>query len=77
MDWSSDRLGEAFFENVQQDKSVPDSLLFDRGSQFTSKFWSAVFFHLKIQRRLNFAFHPQTDRQTERQNQILEQYLRG
>lgn len=49
----------------------------DRGSLFTSKFWSAMCFHLKIQRRLSSAFHPQTDGQTERQNQTLEQYLRG
>ncbi len=77
MDWSAERLAEAFLENVWQDKGILDSLVSDCGSLFTSKFWPALCFHLKIQRRLSSAFHPQTDGQTERQNQTLEQYLRG
>ncbi len=44
---------------------------------FTSKFWSPLCFHLKIQRRLSSVFHFQTDRQIECQNQILEKYLHG
>lgn len=64
-------------EHVWRDKGLPDSIVSDRGSLFTSKFWSALCFHLKIKQRLSTAFHPQTDGQTERQNQTLEQYLRG
>jgi transposase InsO family protein len=51
-------------------------LLSDRGSTFTSQFWSDICFHLKVDHRLSTAFHPQTDGQTERQNQELETYLR-
>ncbi len=50
MDWSADRLNEAFFENFWRDKGIADSLVSDRGSLFTSKFWSELCFHLKIQR---------------------------
>ena len=54
---------------------IPDSIVSDQGSMFTSTFWSAVCYHLKVRRRLLTAFHPQTDGQTERQNLTLEQYL--
>jgi transposase InsO family protein len=49
----------------------------DRGSQFTSKFWEKL--HESIDTKLNFnsTYHPQTDGQTERTNQILEDMLRA
>ena len=48
----------------------------DRGSIFTSAFWAEICYQLQVKRRLSTAFHPQTDGQTERQNQTMEQYLR-
>jgi hypothetical protein len=39
----------------------PDTLLSDRGSVFTSQFWSDICYHLKIDYRLSTAFHLQTD----------------
>jgi hypothetical protein len=49
----------------------------DRGSQFTSKFWEKL--HESMDTKLNFssAYHPQTDGQIERTNQILEDMLRA
>ena len=49
----------------------------DRGTQFTSKFWNQL--HETLGTRLEFstAFHPQTDGQTERVNQISEDMLRA
>jgi transposase InsO family protein len=47
----------------------------DRGSQFTSRFRKS--FHENMDTKLNFssAYHPQTDGQTERTNQVLEDML--
>jgi transposase InsO family protein len=55
---------------------IPKGIVSDRGSVFTSNYWSCLCFYLKIRQRLSTAFHPQTDGQTERQNQTIEQYLR-
>lgn len=69
-------LAELLFQKVFLRYGSPDGIVSDRGSLFTSSYWSDVCFHLKIKRRLSTAFHPQTDGQTERQNQTLEHYLR-
>jgi transposase InsO family protein len=65
-----------FFEHVYRHFGLPDSIVSDRGSLFTSKFWETICGLLGIERRLSTAYHPQTDGQTERQNQNLEHYLR-
>jgi transposase InsO family protein len=56
---------------------VPKKIVSDRGSQFTSRFWRS--FHENMNTKLNFstAYHPQTDGQTERTNQVLEDMLRA
>ena len=54
---------------------LPNSIVTDRNSLFTSKFWSSLCYFLKIKRRLSTTFHPQTDGQTKRQNNTIEAYL--
>ena len=56
---------------------VPRSIVSDRGTQFTSKFWNQL--HETLGTMLDFSttIHPQTDGQTERVNQILEDMLRA
>lgn len=55
---------------------MPKNIISDRGSLFTSHFWSTLCHWLSVRRRLSTAYHPQTDGQTERQNQTMERYLR-
>lgn len=69
-------LAELIFARVVAFVGMPQNLVSDRGSLFTSKFWSTLCYYLGAKRRLSTAFHPQTDGQTERMNQILEHYLR-
>jgi hypothetical protein len=73
---TAQRLAETLLVQCFLRQGPPDTLLSDRGSVFTSQFWSDICYHLKIDHRLSTAFHPQTDGQTERQNQELETYLR-
>ncbi|WVZ80310.1 hypothetical protein U9M48_027800 [Paspalum notatum var. saurae] len=49
----------------------------DRGSRFTSRFWDQLHDSLDSKLRFSTAYHPQTDGQTERTNQILEDMLRA
>jgi hypothetical protein len=69
-------LAEVFVEQWVRDHGMPSSIVTDRGTVFTSKFWSGFCYHLQVKRGLSTAFHPQTDGQTERQNQTIEAYLR-
>jgi len=65
-----------FLDCVIRLHGIPDSIVSDRGSIFTSHFWTALSKSLNLAKRLSTAFHPQTDGQTERTNQTVEQYLR-
>jgi hypothetical protein len=56
---------------------VPKKIVSDRGSQFTSRFWKS--FHGNMDTKLNFSitYHPQTDGQTKKTNQVFEDMLRA
>ena len=70
-------LAEVIIDVVVRHHGLPDSIVSDWGSVFTSKFWSSLCYFLGIKRRLSTAFHPQTDGQTERQNSTMEAYFRA
>jgi len=55
---------------------LPESIISDRGVQFAAGMMRELNNLLGIQTKLSIAYHPQTDGQTERINQKLEQYLR-
>jgi len=55
---------------------LPESIISDRGPQFAAGLMRELNEMLGIKSKLLMAFYPQTDRQTERVNQELEQYLR-
>jgi len=74
---TADELAQVFIESVTTRYGNPQTIVSDRGSVFTSRFWSTLCTTLRIKNHLSTAFHPQTDGQTERQNQTLEQYLRS
>ena len=55
---------------------LPESVISDRGLQFAVGLTRELNKMLGIETKLSTAYHPQTDGQTERTNQELEQYLR-
>lgn len=56
---------------------IPLDIISDRDSRFTSRLWQDFLKLVGVKARMSTAFHPQTDGQTERTNQILEIYLRA
>ena len=70
-------LAKVIFDIVVRHHNLPNSIVSDRGSIFTSKFWSSLYYFLSIKRRLSTAFYPQTNGQAERQNRKMEAYLRA
>ena len=70
-------LSELFIINIFKLHGLPDDIVSDRGPQFRSHFWNSLCTLLDIDLKLSTAGHPETDGQTERIIQILEQYFRN
>lgn len=65
-----------FRDYVFKHHGLPRKVISDRGPQFVSNFMKDLMKLLGIEGNPSTAFHPQTDGQTERINQEIEQYLR-
>jgi len=72
---SAEGLARLFRDNVWKLHGLPESVVSDRGPQFAVELTKELNRMLEIKMKLSTAFHLQTDRQTERINQELEQYL--
>jgi transposase InsO family protein len=65
-----------FLHHVWKLHGLPRKVVSDRGTQFIAGFTKELYRLLGIKIAASTAYHPQTDGQTERANQELEQYLR-
>ena len=72
---SVEGLARLLWDNVWKLHGLPESIVLDRGPQFAAELTKELNRMLGIKIKLSTAFHPQTDGQTERMNQELEQYL--
>ena len=70
-------LATTYMREIVRLHGVPSCIVCDRDPLFTSKFWAAFQEALGTKLNLSTAYHPQTDGQTERVNQILEDMLRA
>ena len=73
---TSEDLAKHYIHHVFSKHGLPGSIISDRGTMFVSEFWKELCKALDIKTDFSTAYHPQTDGQTERLNQNLEQYLR-
>ena len=75
--YRGDQLADLYITQIVSLHGVPSKIVSDRGTQFTSRFWKKLHEALGTKLTFSTAYHPQTDGQTERVNQILEDMLRA
>ncbi|KAL0556761.1 hypothetical protein IC582_005277 [Cucumis melo] len=75
--YTASKWAQLYMSEIVRLHGVPVSIVSDRDARFTFKFWKGL--QTAMGTRLDFstAFHPQTDGQTERLNQVLEDMLRA
>ena len=74
--YNAEQLAFLLLDRLMRDYSIPESITLDRDKLFTSNYWKTLLGMIGTKLRISTAYHPQTDRQTERANQTLEIYLR-
>ena len=75
--FSPDKLAEIYIKEIVRLHGTPKNIISDRDPRFTSNFWKALHEALGTKLRFSTAYHPQTDGQTERTIQTLEDMLRA
>jgi transposase InsO family protein len=75
--YSGPQVAELYMSRIVCLHGVPKKIVSNRGTQITSNFLERLRETIDTQLRFSSAYHPQTDGQTERVNQILEDMLRA
>ena len=74
---TASQLSWLFVNEVVKLHGVPESIVSDRDTKFTSIFWREIQRILGVKLLMSTAFHPQTDGATERANRSIGQILRS
>ncbi|GJW27144.1 putative reverse transcriptase domain-containing protein, partial [Tanacetum coccineum] len=74
---SMETLTRLYIKEIVSQHGVPISIILDRDSHFTSRFWESVQNALGTQLHMSTSYHPETDGQSERTIQTLEDMLRA
>jgi len=74
---SVDKLAKIYINEVVRLHGIPVSIVSDRDPRFTSRLWPSIQHALGTRLDMSTTFHPQTDGQSERVIQVLEDLLRA
>lgn len=69
-------LAKVIIDVIVQDYDLPNLVVSDWSLIFILKFWSSIYYFLKIKRRLSAASYSQINGQIKKQNSTIEAYLR-
>jgi transposase InsO family protein len=75
--YNAKKYAEIYLDQIVHFHGVPKMIISDHGAQFIARFWEQLQYALGTKLIQSSAYHPQTDGQTERVNQILEDMLRA
>jgi hypothetical protein len=70
------KYAEIYLDQIVHLHGIPKTIISDRGTLFIARFWEQLQDALGTKLIRSSAYHPQTDGQTKRINQILEDMLR-
>ncbi|GJX69336.1 putative reverse transcriptase domain-containing protein [Tanacetum coccineum] len=76
-DYKTKKLAKTYVNEIVARHGVPVSIISDRDGRFTSHLWQALQEALGTRLDMSTAYHPQTDGQSERTIQTLEDMLRA
>ncbi|KAM0035077.1 putative nucleotidyltransferase, Ribonuclease H [Helianthus debilis subsp. tardiflorus] len=74
---NSEKMAEVYTNEIISRHGVPVSIVSDRDTRFTSRYWRKFHEELGTQLHISTAYHPQTDGQSERTIQTLVHMLRA
>ncbi|KAK9007226.1 hypothetical protein V6N11_051055 [Hibiscus sabdariffa] len=77
IDYLVSKLAQLYISEIVRLHGVPLSIISDRDPKFTSRLWKALQEALSTSLNFSTAFHPQSDGQSQRVNQVLEDMLRA
>lgn len=75
--WGAMKLARVYVKEIVQLHGVPRDIISDRDTRFMARFWKELHRAYGTQLKYSTSYHPETDGQTERMNQILEVMLRA
>jgi transposase InsO family protein len=73
--YNAKKYAEIYLDQIMRLHGIPKTIISDRGAQFVAHFWEQFQETLGTKLIRSAAYHPQTDGQIERINQILEDML--
>ncbi|GJU99435.1 putative reverse transcriptase domain-containing protein [Tanacetum coccineum] len=74
---SIEKLAQLYLKEIVCKHGIPTSIISDRDNLFTSRFWKSLQEAMGTQLDMSTAYHPETDGQSKRTIQTLEDMLRA
>jgi acyl-ACP thioesterase len=70
------KIVDVYMKEIARLHGIPKTIVSDRDPKFTSKFWKVLFNGFGTKLNFSTAYHIESDEQTEKVNQVIEDMLR-